>query len=74
MIACHTNKLDLKPKMGKEGERRGGVESTKGKVKEEGRVGETDRERERIRWTVGRQSKLGDKILGLAKGELESER
>lgn len=35
---------------------------------------ETDRERERIRWTVGRQSKLRDKIVGLAKRELESER
>lgn len=32
------------------------------------------REGERIRWTVGRQSKLRDKIRGLAKGELESER
>ena len=28
----------------------------------------------RIRWTVGRQSKLRDKILGLAARELESER
>lgn len=27
--------------------------------------GEGDREGERIRWTVGRQSKLRDKILGL---------
>ena len=35
----------------------------------EGRREEADRERERIRWTVGRQSKLRDKILGLARRE-----
>lgn len=47
------------------------------RAQSQGRAGggvETDRERERIRWTVGRQSKLRDKIVGLAKRELESER
>lgn len=53
------------------GVRWGDAESTKSR-KSGG--GETDRERERIRWTVGRQSKLRDKIVGLAKRELESER
>ena len=52
----------------------------KGTVKEEQgwrgveRQTETERQREGIRWTVGRQSKLRDKILGLAERELESER
>lgn len=56
--------------MCKKGERRAGVESTKAKSGGWGR-GQTDRERERIRWTVGRQSKLRDKILGLVKRESE---
>lgn len=46
-----------------------------GWVRVDGGVADSQTERrERIRWTVGRQSKLRDKILGLAARELESER